>query len=84
MNSMENRHTGFGCKELKEVLLFQTTSTAFRLSEEMSQHGHAVTSIYDGMTGDERFTVEVRSLNGRERLLITTVDLDLETPEVKN
>ena len=81
---MENRHTGFGCKELKEVLLFQTTSTVLWLSEKMSSDGHAVTPIQDGMTVDERLGADVTSRNGRERLLITTEDLTLEAPEVKN
>ena len=81
---MENRHTGFGCKELKEVLLFQTTSTVVWLSEKMRSDGHAVTPMQYGMTVDERLRAYVRSRNGRERLLITTDDLTLEAPEVKN
>ena len=81
---MENMHTGFGCKELKEVLLFQTTSAASWLSQKMSQDGHSVTLIVDEMAEDERFRAQRKLFSGSERLLITTVDFDLETPEVKN
>ena len=81
---MENMHTGFGCKELKEVLLFQTTSAASWLSQKMRQDGHSVALIVDETAEDERFRTQRNLFSGSERLLITTVDFDLETPEVKN
>ena len=79
---MENRHTGFGCKELKEVLLFQTTSAALWLSQKMSWDGPAL--VRDELTLDQGFAVEGRFRDGKEKLLITTVDLALEIGKVKN
>ena len=81
---MENRHTGFGCKELKEVLLFQTRKAALWLFKKMRRRGHSVTLIHDEMAEDQRYSAESEFSFGCGRLLITTVDLDLETPEVKN
>ena len=81
---MENRHTGFGCKELKEVLLFQTSKAASWLADKMRRRGHSVTLIHDEMAEYQRSIAETKFCSGCERLLITTVDLDLEAPEVKN
>ena len=69
---MENMHTGFGCKELKEVLLFQTRKAASWLSQKMSQDGHAVALLSGEITVEQRIAVLNRFRDGKEKLLITT------------
>ena len=69
---MENMHTGFGCKELKEVLLFQTRKAASWLSQKMSQDGHAVALLSGEITVEQRIAVLNRFCDGKEKLLITT------------
>lgn len=69
---MENMHTGFGCKEVKEVLLFQTRKAASWLSQKMSQDGHAVALLSGEITVEQRIAVLNRFRDGKEKLLITT------------
>ena len=69
---MENMHKEFGCKEFKEVLLFQTCKAASWLSQKMSQDGHAVALLSDEITVEQRIAVLNRFCNGKEKLLITT------------
>ena len=83
---MENRHTGFGCKELKEVLLFQTRKAASWLSQKMSQDGHAVALLSGEITVEQRIAVLNRFRDGKEKLLITTnvCARGIDVEQVKN
>lgn len=83
---MENMHTGFGCKELKEVLLFQTRKAASWLSQKMSQDGHAVALLSGEITVEQRIAVLNRFRDGKEKLLITTnvCARGIDVEQVKN
>ena len=83
---MENIHTGFGCKELKEVLLFQTRKAASWLSQKMSQDGHAVALLSGEITVEQRIAVLNRFRDGKEKLLITTnvCARGIDVEQVKN
>lgn len=83
---MENMHTGFGCKEVKEVLLFQTRKAASWLSQKMSQDGHAVALLSGEITVEQRIAVLNRFRDGKEKLLITTnvCARGIDVEQVKN
>lgn len=83
---MENMHTGFGCKKLKEVLLFQTRKAASWLSQKMSQDGHAVALLSGEITVEQRIAVLNRFRDGKEKLLITTnvCARGIDVEQVKN
>ena len=83
---MENMHTGFGCKELTEVLLFQTRKAASWLSQKMSQDGHAVALLSGEITVEQRIAVLNRFRDGKEKLLITTnvCARGIDVEQVKN
>lgn len=83
---MENMRTGFGCKELKEVLLFQTRKAASWLSQKMSQDGHAVALLSGEITVEQRIAVLNRFRDGKEKLLITTnvCARGIDVEQVKN
>ena len=83
---MENMHTGFGCKELKEVLLFQTRKAASWLSQKMSRDGHAVALLSGEITVEQRIAVLNRFRDGKEKLLITTnvCARGIDVEQVKN
>lgn len=83
---MENMGTGFGCKELKEVLLFQTRKAASWLSQKMSQDGHAVALLSGEITVEQRIAVLNRFRDGKEKLLITTnvCARGIDVEQVKN
>ena len=83
---MENMHTGFGCKELKEILLFQTRKAASWLSQKMSQDGHAVALLSGDITVEQRIAVLNRFRDGKEKLLITTnvCARGIDVEQVKN
>ena len=83
---MENMYTGFGSKELKEVLLFQTRKAASWLSQKMSQDGHAVALLSGEITVEQRIAVLNRFRDGKEKLLITTnvCARGIDVEQVKN
>ena len=83
---MGNMRTGFGCKELKEVLLFQTRKAASWLSQKMSQDGHAVALLSGEITVEQRIAVLNRFRDGKEKLLITTnvCARGIDVEQVKN
>lgn len=83
---MGNMHTGFGCKEVKEVLLFQTRKAASWLSQKMSQDGHAVALLSGEITVEQRIAVLNRFRDGKEKLLITTnvCARGIDVEQVKN
>ena len=86
MNSLENMHTGFGCKEFKEVLLFQTRKAASWLSQKMSQDGHAVALLSGEIAVEQRIAVLNRFRDGKEKLLITAnvCARGIDVEQVKN